>query len=76
MRLEGNRSARLVVIAAEGRYTENIYFEAVRSNAEAMLENADLAVVRAESLDTCPSDRWPQQIGTRVYLLMNSIKRR
>lgn len=207
VRLEGNRSARLVVIAAEGRYTENIYFEAVKSNlnasnvhveilqrednnsspenvymqiqgfmneynieeddelwvvvdrdrwtvkslahvarlcnqnqnlrfcvsnpcfelwlllhfedvsqysdedvdkiaanrknsrwgrtflkqricdlaghyseahydAEAMLENADMAVIRAENLDTCPFDRWPQHVGTRVYLLMRSIMRR
>ena len=52
-----------------GHYSEATY------DAEAMLENADMAVLRAESLDTCPSDRWPQQIGTRVYLLMRSIMR-
>lgn len=30
-RLEGTRSARLIVIAAEGRNTENIYFEVLVS---------------------------------------------
>src|SRR3712207_7991587 len=30
-RLEGVRPARLIVIAAEGRYTENIYFEAMKT---------------------------------------------
>ena len=29
-RREGDKSARLVVIAAEGRETENIYFEAMK----------------------------------------------
>ena len=31
-RLEGTRSARLIVIAAEGRSTENIYFEAMKAS--------------------------------------------
>ena len=29
-RIEGVKSSRLIVIAAEGRATENIYFEAMR----------------------------------------------
>ena len=33
-RLEGIRSSRLVVIAAEGRDTENIYFEALKNQLE------------------------------------------
>ena len=31
-RLEGVKSARLIVIAAEGRDTENIYFEAMKAS--------------------------------------------
>lgn len=31
-RIEGVKSSRLIVIAAEGRATENIYFEAMRHN--------------------------------------------
>lgn len=31
------------------------------------------AICRAERLDTNPKDRWPQTIGTRVYLLARSI---
>lgn len=35
VRLEGVRSARLVVIAGEGRYTESIYFNAVKNKLRA-----------------------------------------
>lgn len=34
-RTEGGKSSRLVVIAAEGRYTENIYFETVKNSQRA-----------------------------------------
>lgn len=30
-------------------------------------------VSRAEKLDITPTDRWPQTVGTRVYLLAKSI---
>lgn len=35
VRLEGVRSARLVVIASEGRCTESIYFSAVKDRLRA-----------------------------------------
>lgn len=34
----------------------------------------DLAISRARDLDTKPTDRWPNSLGTRVYLLVESIK--
>lgn len=43
-RLEGNKSARLVVIAAEGYETENIYFEAMKSEMRAA--NVHVEVLR------------------------------
>lgn len=44
-------------------------------DAFSLLPYADLACERAEKLDINPSDRWPQSIGSRVYLLMRSVKR-
>ncbi len=34
----------------------------------------DVAVSRARALDTKPTDRWPNSLGTRVYPLVESIK--
>ena len=31
------------------------------------------AIERAKVLDNCPKDRWPQKVGTRAYLLVESI---
>lgn len=38
------------------------------------LPHATDAVRRAEALDHSPTDRWPQTLGTRIYLLVNSIR--
>jgi hypothetical protein len=37
------------------------------------LPHVESAIAWAEKLDTNPNDRWPQQLGTRVYLLARSI---
>lgn len=50
-----------------GHYCESDY------DAMALLANMDMAIKRAEKLDVCPTDRWPQGVGTRVYLLVNNI---
>lgn len=50
-----------------GHYQESDY------DATKLLETIDLAIDRAIQLDTVPADRWPQSIGTRVYLLAKSI---
>lgn len=42
-RIEGVKSSRLIVIAAEGRATENIYFEAMRQ--ELCATNVQLVVL-------------------------------
>lgn len=39
----------------------------------ALLSHVDIAIERAEKLDITPTDRWPQTVGTRVYLLAKSI---
>ncbi|MFG6427435.1 MAG: hypothetical protein K1W14_13700 [Muribaculaceae bacterium] len=84
VRLEGVRSARLVVIASEGSKSgvpwlkqrmRNLLGSYSESNYEAchLIPFAPLAMKRARALDANPQDRWPQSIGTRVYLLMDSI---
>jgi len=37
---------------------------------------ANVAIARAKDLDTSPEHRWPNTLGTRVYLLVESIKNR
>lgn len=34
----------------------------------------ETAIKRARELDVCPEHRWPNNLGTRVYLLAESIK--
>lgn len=50
-----------------GSYQESNY------DADSLMGQADTAITRAEVLDIVPTDRWPQSVGTRVYLLMKSI---
>ena len=35
--------------------------------------NISVAIERAAALDVSPADRWPNTLGTRVYLLAKSI---
>lgn len=50
-----------------GSYSESSY------NALCLLPNVPKAMSIARELDINPTDRWPQSVGTRVYLLMDSI---
>ena len=50
-----------------GSYSESSY------NALCLLSNVPKAMSIARELDINPTDRWPQSVGTRVYLLMDSI---
>ena len=52
-----------------GSYHESNY------NVEALVLNVKDAIARARELDINPDDRWPQTLGTRVYLLAESIIR-
>lgn len=46
-----------------GAYHESAY------DAEMLIENVEEAIMRAKLLDVHKEDRWPQRLGTRVYLL-------
>lgn len=50
-----------------GHYHESDY------DAASLLPNIEKAIERANSLDICPTDRWPQKVGTRAYLLAKRI---
>ena len=45
-------------------------------DAKMLIEHVDVAIARAEALDKNPADRWPQTLGTRVYLLAESVMNR
>lgn len=53
-RIEGVKSSRLIVIAAEGRATENIYFEAMRQ--ELCASNVQLVVLNREDDNSSPAN--------------------
>ena len=38
-----------------------------------LIEHVELAIERSITLDKNPADRWPQTLGTRVYLLAESV---
>lgn len=50
-----------------GSYQESEY------NALKLIKNIDIAIERTKSLDKNLLDRWPQTLGTRVYLLAESV---
>lgn len=52
-----------------GSYHESSY------DAPALVANVETAIERARRLDKSPDDRWPQTLGTRVYLLAESVVR-
>ncbi|HFQ92572.1 MAG TPA: RloB domain-containing protein [Anaerolineae bacterium] len=66
---DGGRRTRLerAILEIAGQYNKS------RLDAARYLPHVETAVDRARSLDTRPSDRWPQGLGTRVYLLAQSI---
>ena len=53
-----------------GSYQESAY------DAPALIAHVEEAIARAKVLDKNPADRWPQTLGTRVYLLAESVMNR
>lgn len=53
-----------------GSYRESDY------DVTSLIEYVEVAIERAKALDKNPDDRWPQTLGTRVYLLAGSIMNR
>ena len=53
-----------------GSYHEAAY------DAQMLIAHVEAAIERAKALDKNPADRWPQTLGTRVYLLAESVMNR
>ena len=53
-----------------GSYHESSY------DALTLIAHVEDAIERARALDKNPNDRWPQTLGTRVYLLAESVMNR
>lgn len=53
-----------------GSYHESSY------DAQTLIAHIENAIERARALDKKPTDRWPQTLGTRVYLLAESVMNR
>ncbi len=53
-----------------GAYHESSY------DAQTLIAHVEDAIERARALDKNPNDRWPQTLGTRVYLLAESVMNR
>ena len=45
-------------------------------DAQMLIAHVEEAIERAKTLDKNPTDRWPQTLGTRVYLLAESVMNR
>ena len=45
-------------------------------DAKMLIVHVEEAIERAKALDKNPADRWPQTLGTRVYLLAESVMNR
>lgn len=50
-----------------GSYHESSY------DAQMLIKHVETAIKQARLLDKNPADRWPQTLGTRVYLLAESV---
>ena len=50
-----------------GSYHESAY------DASSLIAHVETAIERARALDKKTADRWPQTLGTRVYLLAESV---
>lgn len=55
------------IIDLVGRYNKS------KLHVDDYLHHVEIAIERAEKLDVNNNDRWPQQLGTRVYMLARSI---
>ena len=53
-----------------GSYHEAVY------DSQMLIVHVEEAIERAKALDKNPADRWPQTLGTRVYLLAESVMNR
>lgn len=67
-KVNANRTAlEQALIEKAGKYNKSNF------DAASFVIHVDLAIAHAKHLDNSPGDRWPQQLGTHVYRLVESI---
>lgn len=75
--LENRRTSRRTAPYLKMRLRQEMgsYHEAAY-DAQMLIVHVEEAIERAKALDKNPADRWPQTLGTRVYLLAESVMNR
>ena len=75
--LENRRNSRRTDPYLKTRLRQEMgaYHEAAY-DAQMLIAHVKEAIERAKALDKNPADRWPQTLGTRVYLLAESVMNR
>lgn len=66
----GNPYLKVLLRQKMGSYHESAY------DVLTLIQHVEVAIERARLLDKNPADRWPQTLGTRVYLLAESVMNR
>lgn len=67
-KVNANRTAlEQVLIEKLGKYNKSNF------DAVPLMVHIHLAILHAKDLEINPNDRWPQQLGTQVYRLVESI---
>ena len=69
-RSDGRTAIEKEIITLTGSYVK------ANLNTAHYIPQVETAIQRAKDLDSNPEQRWPNQIGTRVYLLIQSILKR
>lgn len=72
---EQNNSSPEHVLKQLNKYKGQYELES-DDDAQMLIRHVEVAIVGAKLLDKNPSDRWPQTLGTRVYLLAESVMNR
>ena len=65
-----NPYLKVLLCQKMGSYHESAY------DVLTLIQHVEVAIERARLLDKNPADRWPQTLGTRVYLLAESVMNR
>lgn len=80
------RDSSLIILTCEGEKTEPAYFNGLKTHPDYKSPKIHIEIISRNNsksapeyvikeLDSNPNHRWPKKIGTRVYLILESIKR-
>lgn len=72
-----NQDMKLVEENKKGylkKYLKKFNVNVEKLDLDVLWPKSDVAIKRAKAMDTEPKDRWPNSIGTRVYVVVEKIK--